>query len=139
MVTETALPFSLCKSKILFFSAMVLLRHIYKLCHWLDSSLPLDIMLFSAIAFWSLVTWFRCDFFIMSLDDFWHIIHATVADFNCIAVENFVKLVASWKMFCYQLKECLCNVNKPFQNWVGILPLVEMKFWKQFFIDFLND
>ena len=88
------------------FSAMVLLCHIHKLRHWLDSSLPLDILLFSAIAFWSLVTCFRCDFFIKSLDDIWHIVHATVSDFNCTAVENFVKLVTSWKMFCYQLKEC---------------------------------
>ena len=31
------------------------------------------------------------------------------------------------------------NINKPFQNWIGIFPLVEMKFWNQFFIDFLND
>ena len=35
----------------------------------------------------------------MSLDNFWHIAHATVAAFNCIAIENFVKLVASWEIF----------------------------------------
>ena len=75
---------------------------------------------FSAIAFWSLVTWFRCDFFIMSLDDFWHIVHATVADFNCIAIESFVKFLVSWKIFRYQLKECLCNVcwNRFAKGWV---------------------
>ena len=46
---------------------------------------------FSAIAFWSLIMRFRCDFFIMSIDDFWHIDHATVADFKCIVVKHFVK------------------------------------------------
>ena len=50
---------------------------------------------FSAIAFWYLVAWFRCDFLIMSFDDFWHIVHETVADFNCIALANFVKFLAS--------------------------------------------
>ena len=48
----------------------------------------------------------------MSLDDIWHIVHATVADFNCIEVENFVKLVASWEMFRYQLKYLLCLYEK---------------------------
>ena len=49
---------------------------------------------FSAIAFWSFVTWYWCDFFTMSLDDFWHVVHATVADFNCIVVEKtFLELV----------------------------------------------
>ena len=46
----------------------------------------------------------------MFLDIFWHIVYATVADFNCIVVESFVKFEASWKIFCYQLKEYLCNV-----------------------------
>ena len=30
----------------------------------------------------------------MSHDDFGHIIQATVVDFNCIMIENFVKLLA---------------------------------------------
>ena len=48
-----------------------------------DSSLPWEVLFhgivcfFFAVAFWPLVTWFRCDFFIMFLDDFWHIVHAT--------------------------------------------------------------
>ena len=50
---------------------------------------------FSPIAFWCLVKWFRCDFFIISLVDFWHIAYAAVANFNCIAVENILKFVAS--------------------------------------------
>ena len=58
---------------------------------------------FSAIAVWSLVMWFWCDFFIMSLDDFWHIVHAAFADLNCIAVENFVKLVASCHFYIWWL------------------------------------
>ena len=45
---------------------------------------------FSAITFWCLIMGFRCDFFIMSIDDFLHIDHAIVGDF-----------VVSWKMFCY--------------------------------------
>ena len=53
--------------------------------------------------------WFQDDFFIMSLD-IYDIVHATVTDFNCIAVEIFLKFVGSWEMFCYQLKECLCHV-----------------------------
>ena len=75
---------------------------------------------FSAIDIWFLVTWFRCECFIMSLDDFRHMFHATVADFDCIAAENFVKLVSSWKMFCYQLKKCLCNIswNRFAKGWV---------------------
>ena len=103
-----------------FFPSMFLLQHVYKLRHWLYSSLPWDILLF----FCNCILVFRhvvsMLFFIMSFDDFWHIIHATVADFNCIAVENFVKLLASWKMFCYQLKECLCNVcwNGFAKGWV---------------------
>ena len=36
----------------------------------------------------------------MFLDDFCHVFHVTVADVNCIVVENFVMLVASWEMFC---------------------------------------
>ena len=47
----------------------------------------------------------------MSLDDFLHIAHVTVADFTCIAVENFMKFVGSWEMFCYQLKECQINAK----------------------------
>ena len=56
----------------------------------------------------------------MSIDDICHIVHATVADFNCIAVENFVKFAAFWKTFCYQLKECLCDVcwNGFAKGWV---------------------
>ena len=65
---------------------------------------------FSAIAFWSLITWFRCDFFIMSIDGFWHIVHATVADFNCFAVKHFVKFVVFRKMFCYHLKKYHCKL-----------------------------
>ena len=98
------------------FSTMILLRHIYK---------------FSAIAFWSLIKWFRCDVFIMSFDDFWHIVHAAVADFNCIVVENFVKFVASWKMLCYQMKECLCNVcwNGFAKGWVKPYYVLLSCFW----------
>ena len=33
----------------------------------------------------------------------------TVADFYGISVENFVKFVTPYKIFCYQLKEWLCN------------------------------
>ena len=29
------------------------------------------------------------------------------------------------------------NINKPFQNWTGVLPWVEMKFWNQFLLIFL--
>ena len=29
------------------------------------------------------------------------------------------------------------NIIKPFQNWIGILLLVKMKFWNQFFVDVL--
>ena len=32
------------------------------------------------ITFWSLIVWLQCDFFIMALDGFWHVIHAIVAD-----------------------------------------------------------
>ena len=31
------------------------------------------------------------------------------------------------------------SMNKLFQNWIGILPLVEMKLWNQFCFNFLND
>ena len=109
MVIEMALTFSLCKSKILFL-AIILLHHICKLLINMIPPFHWTFHFFSAIAFRSLVTWFRCDLFIMPLDDCWFIVHATVADFNCIAVESFVKFVAPWKMFCYQLKECLYNV-----------------------------
>ena len=59
----------------------------------------------------------------MSLDDLWHVVHATAADFNCILVENFLKFVASPKMFWYPLKECLCNVcrNGFAKVWVKVL------------------
>ena len=128
MVIETALPFSLCKPKIHFFRQwscyVTFINYVINLTvhfHWTFS-------FFSAIAFWSLVTWFRCDFFIMSLDHFWHIVHATVADFNCIATENFVKFATSWKMFYYQLKECLCNVswNGLAKGWVKIWNIFEI-------------
>ena len=92
--------------------------------------------IFSAIGFWSLVTCFRCNFFIVSLDDSWHIVHATLADFNCISVENFVKLVASWKMFCYHLKECLCNVcrNGFAKAWVKPYYVSLSRFWFFWFV-----
>ena len=35
----------------------------------------------------------------MSYDNFCHVVHATVSDFNCISVKNFVKFVASRKCF----------------------------------------
>ena len=118
MVIDTALPFSLCKSKIHLFRQwscyVTFINYIIKKTvpfHW-------TFYFFSAIAFWFLVTWFWCNFFIMPLDDLWHIVHATVADFNCTGVENFV--CASWKMFCYQLKECFCSVcwNGFAKGWV---------------------
>ena len=37
----------------------------------------------------------------MSLNDFRHIVNVTVADFNCIAVENFVNLVALRNMWIF--------------------------------------
>ena len=91
---------------------------------------------FSAIEFWSLVTWFRCDIFIKFLDDFWHIVHATEADFNCIAVENFVKLVASREKLCYQLKECLCNIcwNGFAKRWVKPCYVSLSRFWFFWFV-----
>ena len=81
------------------FSAMVLLCHIYKLYHWLDSSLPLDILLFfcSCILVFGHVALMWCFYYVPWW--FWHIIHATLVDFNCIVVENFVKIVASGKCF----------------------------------------
>ena len=104
MVIETALPFCLCKSKIHFFLRwscyFAFINYVINLTvpfHW-------TFCFFSAFAFRSLVTWFRCDIFIMSLNDFQHIVHTTVAYVNCIAIENFVKFLSSWKMFCYQLK-----------------------------------
>ena len=99
-----ALPFSLCKS----LCKSNMLRHIYELRHSFDSSLPLKILLFFCnciLVFGHMVL----TFFIMSLNDFRHIVHVTGADFNRITAESFVE-VASWKMFCYQLKEYLCNV-----------------------------
>ena len=68
--------------------------------------------------------------FITYLDDFWHIVHVTAADFNCIAVENCVKFVASRKMISYQLKECLCNGcwNGFAKGWVK-LHYVFLFFW----------
>ena len=87
-VIETALPFSLCKSKIHFLRQwscyVTFINYVINLTvpfHW-------TFFFFFSISFWSLVSWFQCDFFIMSLDDFRHIGHATVADFNCNAVEN---------------------------------------------------
>ena len=99
---------------------MVLLRHIYKLRHWLDSSLPLDILLFfcSCILVFGHVVlmWlFYCV-------PWWFL---TCCSCNCSWLqlycgEHFVKLVASWEMFCYQLKECLWNVcwNGFAKGWV---------------------
>ena len=126
MVIETALPFSFCKSTIHFFrqwSCYVTFIN-YVINYWIYC-------FFSAIAFWSLIKWFRCDVFIMSFDDFWHIVHAAVADFNCIVVENFVKFVASWKMLCYQMKECLCNVcwNGVAKGWVKPYYVLLSCFW----------
>ena len=91
---------------------------------------------FSAIAFWRFVTWFQFEFFIMPLDDFWHIVHAPVADFNCTAVENFVKFVISWNMFCYQLKECLCNVcwNGLAKGWAKPYYVSLSRFWFFWFL-----
>ena len=108
MVIKTAFPFS--KSKIQcfrqWFCYLTLTNYVTDLSvpfHW-------KFCFFSTIPFWPLVTWFRCDFFIMFVDDFWNIVHANIADFEYIAVKSFVKFLAFWKMFCYQLKECLCNV-----------------------------
>ena len=118
------------------FSAMVLLLQICKLCCWLDRSLPLSILIFFCNCIMVLVTWLRFDFFIMSLDDFWDIVHATVADFNIISVENSVKLMASWEMFCYQLKECLCNVcwNGFAKGWVKPYYDLLSRFWFFWFV-----
>ena len=120
MVIETALPFSLCKSKTHFFRQWSCYVTFIKYVVNLTVSFHRTFCFFSAVAFWSLVMWFWDDLFIMSLDDIWHIVHATVADFNCIAAENFLKFVASWEMFCYQLKKCLCNVywNEFAKGWV---------------------
>ena len=84
------------------FSAMALLRHILNYVINLTVPFRWTFWFFSVVLFWSLVTWFQCNF-IMSRDEFWHIFHVTVANFNCIVGENFVKFVASWKMFCWQL------------------------------------
>ena len=58
----------------------------------IQDTLFLDILLFSVIAFWCLVTWLRCDFFILCLNDFWHIIYEIVADFNSIPVDVLWRL-----------------------------------------------
>ena len=110
---------------------MVLLLQICKLRCWLDRSFPLDILVFflqlhfgfgHVVSIWLFyyVPW-----------RFWDIVHATVADFNSISVENFVKLMASWEMFCYQLKECLCNVcwNGFAKGWVKPYYVFLSRFW----------
>ena len=119
MVVETDLPFSFCESKIHFFrqwscyvTFMYYIINLKVRSHW-------AFCFFSAISFWCFDMCFRSDFFV-SLDDFWHIVHVTVADFNCTAIENFVKFLVPLKMFCYQLKECVCNTfwNGFAQGWV---------------------
>ena len=71
---------------------------------------------------------FYMTFFIISLYDFWHIVHATVAGFSCILGENFVKFVSSWKIFCYQLKECICNIWFA-KSWVKPYYVSVLHFW----------
>lgn len=46
----------------------------------------------------------------MSLDDFWHIVYAAVVDFNCIAVETFIKFLISRKM-CFVTIEEITETN----------------------------
>ena len=75
-------------------------------------------------------------FVIMSLYCFWDIVHATIADFNCIAIKNFVKFLASWKMFCYQLKECFWNVcwNGFAKGWIKPYYVLLSRFWFFWFV-----
>ena len=66
------------------FLVMALLCYNYKLNHYLSSSLPWKYFFPATTYYWCLVRWFQCDFFIMSLDDFSHIAHATVPDFTLL-------------------------------------------------------
>ena len=136
MAIETALPFSLCKSKIHLFRQWSC--YVTFINYVVNLTVPLhrSFSFFSTIAFWSLVTEFRCGFFIMYRDDFWHIVHETVADFNCIVIEYFRKFVASWKMFCYQFKECLFNVywNRFAKTWVEPYYVLLSCFWFFLFV-----
>ena len=51
------------------------------------------IIFISTITFWLIMFCFRCDAVVMGLDDFFHIFHATIANFDFISVENFVKFI----------------------------------------------
>ena len=42
---------------------------------------------------------------IVSSNDGLHIVHATIADLNCVSVKNFVKFVVRWKMFVNQAEK----------------------------------
>ena len=56
----------------------------------------------------------------MFLDDFWHIIaRATLVDFICIAVENFVKFVASSGFVTYWMNAFATFVEMDLLKWVG--------------------
>jgi hypothetical protein len=45
---------------------------------------------------------------IVSSNDGLHIVHATIADLNCVSVKHFVKFVVRWKMFVIQaLENCV--------------------------------
>ena len=107
------------------FSAMVLLRTFIN--YVIDETVPFHwaLCFFSAIVFWSLVTWLQCDVFIMSLNNFWHIIHATVADFTWIVVENFVKLVAITTS--YHLNTRYIPIRQHFQVTCGTWKVFQVK------------
>ena len=40
-----------------------------------------------------------------------HIVHATIADFNCVSDKNFVKFVVRWKLLLLQKKQQFKAVN----------------------------
>ena len=130
MVIKTAFPFS--KSKIQcfrqWFCYLTLTNYVTDLSvpfHW-------KFCFFSTIAFWPLVTWFWCDFFIMFLDDIWNIVHENIADFEYIAVKSFVKFLA----FCFE------NVLLPIegmslQRLLKLCYVLLSRFWFFWFAVFL--
>lgn len=80
------------------FLVMVLLYHICRLHHKLDSFF-FHSVLFSTIKFWCLFKGFRYDSFVMFFNDFWYVVQPAVADFKCVAVKNCVNSMTSGKIF----------------------------------------
>ena len=49
--------------------------------------------------------------FVVVVDDLFSVIHAAVADFDCVTIKGFSNFVVFWEVLVYYGKESVCDIG----------------------------